>query len=469
MSGATPETGSARCRLANEDGVIAIIVSLLLVVILTGTAFVFDLSRTRHSRQQLQDAVDLAAVGAAGLLPAKGASQGAAATSMATMLATANAPQLVASGGPTVTFKCIVSDPEGNGGADSPDLRYACGPAVAGTWTTGWTTKRGRATHACNPAAGDTCNAIVVGASNTVKYFFAPVIGVNEGSTGAVQAASCKGFCGQSGGPLDIALVLDRTGSMTDADIANVKNAAKEALALYDPTQQHIALLALPYGRANDPCRLESPQLYPNTWVPTWRMVPLSSDYLLPNGTLDNSSDLVSKINCIVRTGGSGNPNPTVQVNGRPSTFGGHTDLGDPMSAAGELLRTFGRADAPDVVLFMTDGEANQPDGFNPCSYAVNKAAEVKAAGAQVFTIAYGVAAAQCTRDTTGAYRGAYASRSLAAMATDSTDNLPGGCAANENTDGDNYFCESGSGDLAPVFKRVAIASIKRSRLIDVD
>lgn len=61
------------------------------------------------------------------------------------------------------------------------------------------------------------------------------------------------------------------------------------------------------------------------------------------------------------------------------------------MSAAGELLRTFGRADAPDVVLFMTDGEANQPDSFNPCSYAVDKAAEVKAAGAQVFTIAYGV------------------------------------------------------------------------------
>lgn len=54
-------------------------------------------------------------------------------------------------------------------------------------------------------------------------------------------------------------------------------------------------------------------------------------------------------------------------------------------------------------------------------------------------------------------------------MATNSTDNEPDGCAANENIDGDNYFCESGSADLAPVFRRVAIATIKRSRLIDVD
>ena len=434
---------------------------------LVGTAFVFDLSRTRHTRQQLQDAVDLAAVGAAGLLPAKGASQGAAATAMARMIAVANAPQLASSGGPAVSFKCIVSDPEGNGGADSPDLLYACGPAVSGTWTTGWTTKRGRATHACNPAAtggGDLCNAVIVGASDNVKYFFAPVIGVTQGSTGAVQAASCKGFCGQSGGPLDIAIVLDRTGSMTTTDVANMKNAAKAALGLYDPTQQQIALLALPYGRTTNPCLIADPQNYPNTWVPTWRMVPLSNNYQMPDGTLNNSSDLVSKIDCIVRTTG----NPTILVNGVRMSQS-HTNLGDPMSAAGELLRTFGRADAPDVVLFMTDGEANHPDGFNPCSYAVTKANEVKAAGAQVFTIAYGVAAARCVGDTSGAYQGAYASRSLAAMATNSTDNQPGGCAANENTDGDNYFCESGSADLAPVFRRVAIASIKRSRLIDID
>lgn len=32
-------------------------------------------------------------------------------------------------------------------------------------------------------------------------------------------------------------------------------------------------------------------------------MVPLSNDYQLPDGILDNSSELVSKIDCIVRTG----------------------------------------------------------------------------------------------------------------------------------------------------------------------
>jgi hypothetical protein len=117
----------------------------------------------------------------------------------------------------------------------------------------------------------------------------------------------------------------------------------------------------------------------------------------------------------------------------------------------------------------MTDGEANQPEGYNPCNYGVTKATNAKAAGAAVFTIAYGVAAARCTQDTSGAYRNVFASTSRAAMATNSTDNLPGGCAANENTDGDNYFCESGTADLTPVFRQVAIASIKHSRLIDID
>ena len=146
----------AREYVAGENGTVAVITALLLVVILGATAFVFDLSRTRHQRQQLQDAVDLASVAAAGLLPAKGASQGNAALAMARMIAIANAPQL-ASSGLNISFKCIVSDPEGNGGQDSPDLKYACGPAASGAWTTNWISKRGRAVpkvaiiSICNP------------------------------------------------------------------------------------------------------------------------------------------------------------------------------------------------------------------------------------------------------------------------------------------------------------------------------
>ena len=74
---------------------------------------------------------------------------------------------------------------------------------------------------------------------------------------------------------------------------------------------------------------------------------------------------------------------------------------------------------------------------------------------------------AKCERDTSGAFRGAFASTNLAKAATNSIDDLPGGCGINENKDGDNYFCESGSGDLEPVFRQVAAATLGHSRLIE--
>ena len=73
-----------------------------------------------------------------------------------------------------------------------------------------------------------------------------------------------------------------------------------------------------------------------------------------------------------------------VRVNGVVKTNAGHTNLGDPLDAAREMLQTQGRSDVPDIIIFMTDGEANQPDGLQPCSYLNNKAAIAKAAGADV-------------------------------------------------------------------------------------
>ena len=70
-------------------------------------------------------------------------------------------------------------------------------------------------------------------------------------------------------------------------------------------------------------------------------------------------------------------------------------------------------------------------------------------------------------RDTSGPFRNAYASTNLACAATASTDDVPGGCGPLENRDGDNYFCESGSGDLEPVFRQVAAATLGHSRLVE--
>jgi von Willebrand factor type A domain len=298
-----------------------------------------------------------------------------------------------------------------------------------------------------------------------VTYHFAPVIGYKSGSTGVVNAASCTGYCSQSAGPLDVVMVLDRTSSMTQADIDNLKNGARSVLDLYDATDQWVGMVSLPYGQSSNKCVANDPQRYPTTTSPSlWWVVPIQGGYDLANGNLNPSSPIGLAINCMQRTG-----SPKVFVNNVDRTSAGHTNLGDPMDAARAMLASQGRPDVPDVIIFETDGQANQPYGMNPCNYLNTEANQAKNSGQTVFTIAYGLDSppVKCT-DTSGLFYNKYATTNLAAAATTSTDNLPGGCATTENQDGDNYFCTPGTSDLEPVFRKVATAALKHSRLLDI-
>ena len=272
-------------------------VALLLVVLLAVEAFVIDLGRLRHDRQMVQSAVDLGSLAGAGLLPVKGTPQAAAAKNEALMVTLANAPQL-SSGSVSISFGCVVSDPNNQGGQSSVDYGYVCGPAL-GTWTSGWTFLRGRSSHACDPYANDLCNSIMVQASHVLPYYFAPVIGITSGSTGSLQAASCIGTCGQTS-PLDIVLILDHTSSMTSSDVANVRAAALSILTFYDAAQQWVGLAELPYNKAGDVCNVDPVQNY--TKAPTstspWQTVPLSHDYQTSGRVLNQASTLVKAVNC---------------------------------------------------------------------------------------------------------------------------------------------------------------------------
>ncbi len=449
-----------RARANDESGAIIIMAMFLMVVLFGAVAFTIDLSRLFHERQVLQNAVDFGALAGAQELPAQGSTQGAIASAKALQVTLDNAPWIDPAT-ISITFKCVVGDRNGDGAPDLSDVPYICGPAT-GTWTTDWKTKRGRSQHTCNPYIGDKCNTVSVRTSETVNYIFAPVIGIKQGSTGSVSAASCRGACGAQPNPLDVVMVIDRTGSMTTADLSNAKNAARSVLDFYDSSEHHVGVVALPYGRPTDKCNANDPQLYPQAAASFWSIAPLSSDYDRSDGSLNTSSQIVTAINCLKVS-----PTITVRVNGVTKTDAGHTNLGDPLDAAREMLQTQGRSDVPDIIIFMTDGEANQPDSLQPCNYLNNKAAIAKAAGQTIYTIAYGVGGARCSRDTSGAFRNAYASTNLAKAATNSIDDVPGGCGINENKDGDNYFCESGSGDLEPVFRQVAAATLGHSRLIE--
>jgi type II secretory pathway pseudopilin PulG len=438
-----------------ERGAVAVIFALALVVLLGSVAFVIDLSRLQHTRQTLQNAVDLGALAAAQQLPVQGGPGALDAERIARRIAVANAPSL-GGGGLSIRFKCVVADEDANGIPDAGEVPFSCGPAT-GAWAGGWTSLREKASHLCNPYAGELCNTIQLSSTETIQHFFAPVLGIDTGNTGTVVGVSCRGACGAPSAPLDVAMVFDRTASMTPADIVNAKNAANAVLEFYDPARQWVGLVGLPYHLPVNKCLVNPIQTYPNTNAAAWWLTNgLSRDYKRTDGLLNPVSDLVRTIACLSLPG-----NVTVTPSGA-----GHTDLGDPMDAAADLLLR-GRADVPDAIIFFTDGEANQPRFNSPCNYLNQKASAAKARGVTIFTIAFGVAGARCTQDTSGPFAGRYASTNLAAAATSSTDDAPGGCGVNENKDGDNYFCESGSADLEPVFRQVASATVKAARLLD--
>jgi len=454
-------------QLDDEGGAIAVLFALTIVVLFAAVAFTIDLSRLYHERQVLQNAVDFGALAGSQDLPVQGSSAATTVTQLAHDVAVANAPE-IASSGLTITYQCVIA--VANGLPDLTQVPFVCGPK-SGTWSSGWSVKPTRAWHACDPFAGDKCNTIKLSTSKTIPYYFAPVIGINTGSTGAVNAASCNGACGAASAPLDVVMVLDRTGSMTQSDVDNVKNAALSILGFYDSSTQWVGLVELPYKDPANPCfaygnsagKPPTYQLYPNTSYPTWQVVPLSKDFTLPNGSLNNNSAIVQAVNCIQR---AGNNVEAKSDGGAPS--GNHTDLGDPLIAAQQMLAAEGRANVPDVIIFETDGQANQPSTRQPCAYFNNMATTAKNTGVTIFTLAYGLdqPPVKCT-DSALPWANKYATTNLAAAATNSTDDVPGGCGPNENKDGDDYFCVPGSSDLEPIFKAAAIASINAPHLIE--
>lgn len=453
---AAPARTSIRDRASDESGAIVVMFAILLVILFGAVAFTIDLSRLFHERQVLQNAVDFGSLAGASHMPVTDPTQASDAEADALQVTLDNAPWLAPSQVST-SFRCVIGDRDGDGSPDMADVPYVCGPSV-GTWSAGdFRTQKGRSVHSCDPYAGDKCNTIAVTTENTVQYIFAPVIGVRQGDTGAVNAVSCRGACGAAPAPLDVVMVLDRTRSMSVSEWANAQNAALSVLDFYDSPVHHVGLVALPYHNPGNPCQVNTTQTYPNVGN-AWRMVGLSNDYDRPDGTLNPASQLVSTINCMQRAPSGMNVTPSGS---------GHTDIGDPTLTAANMLLSEGDPSVPNVIILLSDGEANQPRGMQPCRYANDRATTAKNAEVEIFTIAYGVSGLRCGQDTSGTYANAWATDFLSDMATDSIDDAPGGCAPSENDDGDHYFCESLSSSLEPVFRAVAAASVGNARLIE--
>jgi hypothetical protein len=109
-----------------------------------------------------------------------------------------------------------------------------------------------------------------------------------------------------------------------------------------------------------------------------YTVVPLSNSYASSTGNLNNSSPLVSTVNCV-----------------QP---GGNTAYAEALDAAYQELQDDGRPDAQKAIVILSDGAANVGPSFlpatspyltNPCGQGATSAGVAKAAGVLIYSIAY--------------------------------------------------------------------------------
>ncbi len=433
-------------RSEGERGQALVLFVVALVMLLTVLALVINGGILRRSDQELWNALDAGALAGAASLPANAAG----ARSDAVKFARINHPALSAAS-VNVTFRCLVGDRNSDGRPDAADIPATCNPGAGARWVCA----NGKCVAACDPTRGGVCNTVVLGGTVPTNYRLGEVTGVPGAST-TLESAACSGLCGSDPtAPLDIAFIIDRTSSMSAADLINVKNATLSTLRILDPTRQHVAMGVLgrsqtsaSCGGTGNPFGIASLVTNVGTWVtvpyPSSRS--LSNNYQNRDGSLNSRSQLVRTINCL-------NHSQTM------------TNLGDPLRAVANAMILRGRPGVTKGIILMTDGAANQPN-LRSCKYANDNATAVKQMGIEVFTIGFGVVGDRCI-DVDGTYRNASAANLLADMATGPTDN--DGCTDAENTDGDHFFCEPRSDSLTSVFRAATSALVAGSvRLVDL-
>jgi hypothetical protein len=317
-----------------------------------------------------------------------------------------------------------------------------------------WICEDGVCVEPCVPAEGDQCNTIVVGSAASVPFRFGSAVGVDSGRTQVVVSAACRGPCGAPPtGPLDLVVIVDRSSSMSTADLTNAKDGAKAVLTDLDPARQHVAFGVLGPSQTGTSCSgANSPAyglpasaaqygaVYPGDltkWVPvglTGTGAPVNQSYLNVDGSLNTGSTIVKAINCM-------------------TTSSTGTNLSTPIKMARQYLAANGRSGVPKGIILETDGSPNYNSAGSAsdytCAAAATEAGSAKSAGIELFTIGFGVGPSDLCPDTSGTYQGQSVTFALAAMATTSADD---GCNDAENDDGDHFFCQPKNEDLKSVF-----------------
>jgi hypothetical protein len=396
-----------------QGGQVLVLVLLFLVVLLGMAALVVDVGYAYYAHRSLQASADAAALAGAQELPDASRAEEVA-NQYGGGPGGKNARENVPGVKTSVTTKCITSIP------------------------------------GCDPV-----NAVVVTEKAAkVPTIFARILGIDSFNIN-VKSTACSP-CGVK--PLDIMLVLDRTGSMCQdhwgrwdpgcTDLNNARTGMKEFLKLFDASTQWVGLGVLPPATSvGSRCSTPDTPNY-NSRTAAYTIVKLSSDYA-KNGVLNSGSDLVQTINC--------------------QKGGGRTAYANALEAAQTELDARGRPDVTDVIVFLSDGAANigptyysttSPYRRQPCHQGVWSAGAIKSRGTLVYSIGYDLDALDGGANECTSYTGAdEMPRITAYQALEQIASRP-----------DTFYNKPGPGELKTIFTQVA-ADISRgsSALIDND
>ncbi|MGI9659300.1 MAG: pilus assembly protein TadG-related protein [Gaiellaceae bacterium] len=397
-------TGAERDR-----GAVLVLVAGSLLVFLIFSAFVVDIGRAYFAQRHLQAAADAAALAGAQELPDPGTAI-AVASNYDGDAGSKNARTNVTVTGTDITTRCLSSAP------------------------------------GCDPV-----NAVVVEQTSDVPTYFAKIIGINSIPV-TVKATACSP-CGAK--PLDIMIVLDRTGSMcmdsfgnsdpSCTDLNNAREGIKTFLDFLDPTIDWVGLGVFPPAPSvGQRCARPATGNYHDPSA-AYTIVPLSNDYKV-GSSLDPGSDLIATLDC---------------QDGR-----GRTAYANALEEAQIQLNANGRPDVQDIVIFFSDGAANigpnylppsSPYRATPCAQGVSSSAAVKATGTLVYSIGYDLDAPGTTQICRH-YSGSPEVPSITATAALQ------GIATSIN----HFYNKPNPGQLNTIFTQIA-ADISRpsSRLVD--
>jgi Flp pilus assembly protein TadG len=352
--------GSRHEHVRDESGQILVIAALSMVLMMVCVGLVVDVGHAMLVQRQLQAGADSAALAAAYELPD-------AANAQATGL------QFSATPGKKNAVNTVNNA--------NTTVQVVCKSGVPG----------------CNRRDGGV-NAVIVQSQSKVPTWFGRVIGITSMTVNATATACAP--CVVK--PLDVMIVLDRTGSMCQTgqppvndpnctDMQNARDGVKTFLGFLDPTIDKVGLALFPpaldaswvnscpspngykpwQGTSNpqgppnpdgqyfgydaywpywvkDP---NNPNRYPGNQTPSQYIIASmegadgspATDFLINDPSLgwilNPASNLVQRLNCM---GGAGS-----------------TSYAQALAEAEHELQIHGRANVDDVIIFMSDGGAN--------------------------------------------------------------------------------------------------------------